>query len=154
MAELFGPKFLDDFGEAPTRMWITAVASLSDEQIQRGFGRMIEAGRKWAPNIPEFVAECRRTEPVRYLGVPLTNEQLKNLLPPPERQAPVPTRDFYLAKMRRTLGMPPTARDEAAATLEAAEAQCRCNELPDGHQCAACLDWEARMLAIARGQQR
>jgi hypothetical protein len=152
LAEIYGPQFVDSYGDAPTLMWITAVAGLSDEQLQRGFSRLIEEARKWPPNLTEFAGACRRHEPVRYLGVPLTEPQLKNLLPSPEQQAPVSTRDFYLAKMRRTLRVPPTERDAAASTLEAAEAQCRCNEIPEGELCVACRDWESRMLAIAQGR--
>lgn len=111
LAELYGPKFLDDNGDAPTRMWKVAVMGLTDAQLQRGFARLLETGRKWPPNAPEFVAECRHTEPVRYLGVPLTAEQMKNLLPAPDKQAKPETITKHLASMRATLGMKPKCVD-------------------------------------------
>jgi hypothetical protein len=127
---------------------------VTDEQCVKAFAFMRDKRKEtWPPNVVEFKQIVMPPSVgVRYLGVPLTAEQMKNLLPPPEKLAPVTTRDFYLAKMRRTLRMPASERDKAAATLEAAEAQCRCNDLPDGHQCAACRDWEARMLTIAQGR--
>jgi hypothetical protein len=154
MRLLFGAAFERNQGSAPTPLWLELLENVTDEQCIKAFEFLRDKRKEtWPPNLVEFKQVVMPPSVgVRYLGVPLTEAQLKNLLPSPEKQAPVSTRDFYLAKMRRTLHVPPTERDAAASTLEAAEAQCRCNEIPDGEQCVACRDWESRMLAIARGR--
>ena len=58
------------------------------------------------------------------------------------------TREHYLAKMRRRLGMKPKQMSEADE-LAAVEARCTC---ADGVTCDSCKAWAKRMLAIATGK--
>lgn len=154
MRLLYGAAFERNQGPEPSPLWLELLENVTDEQCVKAFAHLRDKRKEtWPPNVVEFKQIVMPPSVgVRHLGVPLTDEQRKNLLPPPEQQAPVSTREFYLAKMRRTLKVPPTERDKQAATLEAAEAACYCHRVPDGETCAVCRDWEARMMAIAQGK--
>lgn len=63
------------------------------------------------------------------------------------------SREFYMNKMRRTLGMKPKTQapptDVDTAQLEQAEAACTCTT---DVTCTSCRDWARRMLTISQGK--
>lgn len=156
---LYGERWYREQGPDPTPLWLELLENVSDSQCVKAFTHLRDKRKEtWPPNVVEFKQIVMPPSVgVRYLGTPLAEGAIDKLLPSPEQlTTAVPTRNFYLAKMRRTLKMPPKEGDEAASTLEAVEAQCRCHLIPDGApegtQCAACAEWAKRMMNIARGQ--
>ena len=68
--------------------------------------RLAREAREYPANLTQFVAACLppKSDGVRYLGVPLTDEQ-KATLSLPKPNVPVEKIDGWLAKMRRTVGV-------------------------------------------------
>lgn len=101
MAELYGPAFASAYGDKPSPLWLAAIAELTDEQCRDGLTRLAREPREYPANLTQFVAACKpRDAGVRFLGVPLTEEQRRNLLPPPDQRAAPEKIDGYIAKMR------------------------------------------------------
>ena len=69
LAEIHGARFLKEFGSAPNESWKRAIAKLTDHEIVRGLTNLAEDGLQHPPTLGQFVAACKRTPPVRYLGV-------------------------------------------------------------------------------------
>jgi hypothetical protein len=104
MVELYGSAFTAAYGDEPSPLWAAAIAELSDEQCRKGLASLAREAREYPANLTQFVAACRPKSPgVRFLGVPLTADQLANLLPPPERRASIEKIEGWIAKMRRTI---------------------------------------------------
>ena len=69
-AEMFGNAFFNQFGVSPPSVWIAQVERLTDDELRRGLTNLAESDSKFAPNLTQFVAACRKLPPVRRLGVP------------------------------------------------------------------------------------
>lgn len=103
MSELYGSAFKAAYGDTPSPIWERAIAELTDDQCRTGFTALAKQAREYPANLTQFLAACRPAPGVRYLGVPLTEEQ-KAQLSLPRPAVPVEKIDGWLAKMRRTLG--------------------------------------------------
>jgi hypothetical protein len=85
-------------------LWLAAIAELTDDECRKGLTTLVRQAREYPANLTQFMAACKPSPGVRYLGVPLTEEQKRELyLPRP--QVPTEKIDSWLAKMRRTLGV-------------------------------------------------
>lgn len=128
LVEMFGSGVIREYGDTPPRLWAEAISSLNDEDLRRGFSALLKQKRQYAPNLTEFVDACsKKSEPVRYLGVPLDAEGWKRLSPPPiERRACPEKIDSYLAKMRALVG--PAIEDARCfgASMRRGHAPCTC----------------------------
>lgn len=102
MTELYGSAFKAAYGENPTHIWERAIAELTDEQCRDGLTRLTKQSREYPANLTQFLAACKPAEGVRYLGVPLTDEQKRELYLP---RPPISTErvDGWLAKIRSCL---------------------------------------------------
>lgn len=99
MSELYGSAFKAAYGEAPTPIWERAIAELSDDQCRTGLNALAKQAREYPANLTQFLAACRPAPGVRYLGVPMTDEQKAALyLPRPE--VPIERVEGWLAKLR------------------------------------------------------
>jgi hypothetical protein len=105
MVELYGTPFLTAYGESPSPIWLAAITELTDDECRKGLTALARQAREYPANLTQFVAACK---PVigspRYLGVPVTPDQIAGALPPPERQAKPEVIDGWLAKMRAKVG--------------------------------------------------
>lgn len=99
MTELYGSAFKAAYGDNPTPIWERAIAELTDDQCREGLTRLTKQSREYPANLTQFLAACKPVDGVRYLGVPLTEEQRAELyLPRPHVSRE--KIDGYLAKMR------------------------------------------------------
>lgn len=104
MAELYGPSFAAAYGDKASPLWLSAISSLTDDECRAGLTKLALQGRDYPANLTQFVAACKpQSPPVRYLGVPLTDEQ-KAVLALPKPQVSREKIDGYLAKMRAKVG--------------------------------------------------
>ena len=75
MAKLFGKAFYREHGAKPNSLWIQSVARLQDYEIKKGLVNLANDGLEFPANLSQFVAACRRSEPVRHLGVKYIEDQ-------------------------------------------------------------------------------
>lgn len=103
MTEFYGTAFKTAYGENPPPIWERAIAELTDEQCRDGLTRLAKEKREYPPNLSVFLAACvPKSDGVRYLGVPLTDEQ-KAALALPKPEVSREKIDGYLAKIRARL---------------------------------------------------
>jgi hypothetical protein len=100
MVELYGPSFLTAYGESPSPIWTAAISDLTDEECRRGLTALAKQAREYPANLTQFVAACRPSPGVRYLGTPVTVAEVDRMLPPPDKRAKPEVIDSWIAKMR------------------------------------------------------
>jgi len=105
MVELYGPAFTAAYGDSPSHLWLAAISELTDDECRKGLTSLARQAREYPANLTQFVAACRPSPGVRYLGVPTTPDEIRKSLPGPDRMAKPETVDRYLSKIRRTLGL-------------------------------------------------
>ena len=71
LSELFGKAHYRESGNTPPNLWIQAIKSLSDAQLMAGLANLGNDGLSFPPNLSQFIAACKRSKPVRQLGVKL-----------------------------------------------------------------------------------
>jgi hypothetical protein len=104
MVELYGSAFVAAYGESPSPIWLSAIADLTDDECRAGLTRLALNPREYPANLTQFVGACRpKGDGVRYLGTPITPEQMARMLPPPDRRAKPEVIDSWIAKMRSRL---------------------------------------------------
>ena len=59
LTEIFGDGFTRNHGAEPQSIWRYKIDSLNDRQIRYGLNDLAEGGRRYAPNLSEFVKLCR-----------------------------------------------------------------------------------------------
>ncbi len=69
MAELFGKAFYRENGNSPSNLWVQAISRLQDYEIVRGLVNLANDNIQFPANLSQFVSACKRTAPVRQLGV-------------------------------------------------------------------------------------
>jgi hypothetical protein len=75
LAEMFGNTFFMQFGESPPSVWLAQIEQLTDNDVRRGLKNIAESDSRFAPNLSQFVAACKRLPPVRQLGVPAVEDK-------------------------------------------------------------------------------
>jgi len=106
MVELYGTAFLTAYGETPSPLWLAAISELRDEQCRDGLTRLAKQPREYPANLTQFVAACcPPSGSPRFLGVPVTTDDIRKLEAPPERRASPEKIDGWLAKMRKKIGV-------------------------------------------------
>jgi hypothetical protein len=106
MVELYGTAFVTAYGESPSPIWLAAIAELTDDECRKGLTALARQAREYPANLTQFVAACKPvTGSPRYLGVPVTPDEIAGTLPPPDRRAKPEIIDGWLAKMRSKLGV-------------------------------------------------
>jgi hypothetical protein len=105
MTELYGTAFKAAYGENPPPIWERSIAELTDEQCRDGLNRLAREKRDYPPNLTVFLDACvPKSEGVRYLGRPISEEERMALLPPPDKLAKPEVVDSWIAKLRARLG--------------------------------------------------
>lgn len=61
LADSFGPRFLRDFGNEAPPIWVSAIQSLKDHEIEKGFRRLALHGSASPPTLPQFMKFCKMT---------------------------------------------------------------------------------------------
>ncbi|MAK37929.1 MAG: hypothetical protein CMC15_17350 [Flavobacteriaceae bacterium] len=62
MAEMFGTKWTNHYGDEPNTTWAVGLAGLTDKHIARGLNKVIDSGSEWPPSLPTFKAMCKAGE--------------------------------------------------------------------------------------------
>ncbi len=65
LAQMFGNGFLRENGDEPSRLWVHAVARLTDEQLANGLANLGNDGLTFPPNLSQFVFACKREKEQR-----------------------------------------------------------------------------------------
>lgn len=58
LAEMYGTKLLNAYGDKPGPMWRRVIGELTDVQIRAGLDALMRSGSAFAPTLPEFRAAC------------------------------------------------------------------------------------------------
>jgi hypothetical protein len=53
---MYGASLLREYGETPPEMWCEAFSHMDDEAVRRGLVALLNAGGKFPPTLPQFVA--------------------------------------------------------------------------------------------------
>ncbi len=69
LAEMFGRVFINSYGTVPPTTWEQAIRRLTDDQLRRGLTAIADEGRKFPPNLSEFVSACQTIPERRFNGV-------------------------------------------------------------------------------------
>ena len=72
LCEMFGGKFVSNYGEQPTQMWIATINGFKDYEIQRGLRKLLHKGSGTPPTLPQFVAACKYSEEEDQTPTPST----------------------------------------------------------------------------------
>ena len=78
MAEMYGTKWTNHYGDTPNATWAAGLAGLTDRHIDRGINAVMDSGDEWPPSLPKFKSLCKSGEgwQSRQTHVPLlTKEQ-------------------------------------------------------------------------------
>lgn len=94
MKEIYGDRFLREFGAEPNDTWTATIERLSDAELAASLRALAEKGSPHPPSLGEFVKAGRpETGSPRYLGanpINYTEQRVRGLLPQP----PKAVRDF------------------------------------------------------------
>jgi len=63
MADAFGSRWVSQYGDEPTPVWVAAMDHLSDDQVRHGIDRATHVGHDWPPALPVLVSYCRAVPP-------------------------------------------------------------------------------------------
>jgi len=69
LAEIFGKAFYREHAKTPPNLWVQAIDRLQDHEIIRGLANLANDNLQFPANLSQFVSACKRTPPVRQLGV-------------------------------------------------------------------------------------
>lgn len=59
MAEIYGHKWVSQYGAAPLKTWAVRLGSMTKEQIGNGVNACAHSSMEWPPSLPEFCAMCQ-----------------------------------------------------------------------------------------------
>ena len=59
LIEIYGSKWTSNYGSHPSKMWIEAIARLSDAEIKLGLQKLASKDSPWVVNLGQFQAACR-----------------------------------------------------------------------------------------------
>lgn len=62
LRQMYGTRWLDQFGTEPNDLWIRAVDDLTDPQIKHALELLVKQGGEHPPTLPKFVELARRPE--------------------------------------------------------------------------------------------
>lgn len=99
LSEMYGHRFLREYGETPNRSWVDAVSRMSDDQVIAALRNLADQGSVHPPTLPQFVEASIYRKP---------NEFGLNYTPQVYRQQRAP--------MNRMLDRP---RDDASGRAQA-----------------------------------
>ena len=60
LSELYGHKFISQYGEEPSQIWASALENVDLVNIKRGIDRLPERKDEWPPTAIEFFNLCRK----------------------------------------------------------------------------------------------
>lgn len=75
MTEIYGWRFVSDYGERPNRTWCEALAGVSGDRVAIGLRRCFDEHRERPPTLPKFIELCRPTD--ADLGLPSESEAFR-----------------------------------------------------------------------------
>lgn len=149
LKQMYGERFVREFGPTPSQPWLAALDELTDEQCGAALTSLRKAASKWVPTLGEFLEHAGKGDGVRYLGVPETAEQKQRRIGHVKASPEVAAR--HLANMRRRL---PATPPEVVTTMAAAapmqrnpilERGCTCAPDGTGAACECCIEWQRVM---------
>ena len=56
LAEMYGQRWLRDYGDEPTETWVRAVSGLSNDQVRKALTNLAKSGNPHPPTLPEFMS--------------------------------------------------------------------------------------------------
>ena len=80
LAEMYGPRWINDYGDSPPKMWCQLFDNLEDKHIAQAIAMLTKhppsdrKGNTYLPSMPQFYQAARGASG-RYLGVPETSQQ-------------------------------------------------------------------------------
>lgn len=88
--EMYGDRFLREFGAEPNDTWVATIARISDQEIIASLKALAQTGSPHPCSLPEFVKASRpETGSPRYLGanpINMTELRIAGLLPQGEKK--------------------------------------------------------------------
>lgn len=61
MAEIYGHKWVSQYGTYPSKSWIDGLSDVLPSQIEEGLELLLDRDDGWPPNLPEFKKICLAT---------------------------------------------------------------------------------------------
>ena len=68
MSQIYGHKWVSNYGSEPSKPWIDVVARLSNEQIAYGLQQIVKRLEKWPPDLIEFRQLCTSRSKLKSLS--------------------------------------------------------------------------------------
>lgn len=59
MTEIFGNRWINDFGDTPPQLWTRKLAELSENEIKHGINKLMDSDCSYTPNLSQFVGLCK-----------------------------------------------------------------------------------------------
>ena len=71
LVDVFGHRWVANFGKVPPRLWQAALADLSEAELMAGLRGCLSWRGEFVPTLPEFLALCRAESAARPVHVRL-----------------------------------------------------------------------------------
>jgi hypothetical protein len=59
MSEIFGNRWINDFGDTPPQLWTRKLSELSENEIKHGINKLMDSDCSYTPNLSQFVGLCK-----------------------------------------------------------------------------------------------
>jgi len=98
MSQIYGAKWVSNYGEVPTQPWINLISNMPHEKIAHGLNEIIKEGDNWPPSLSKFNRMCQSMRsPHKALNSPTKQQRLA------QRASTQSARDEALNKIRGIL---------------------------------------------------
>ena len=77
MSQIYGSKWVSNYGEVPTQPWINLINNMPHEKIAHGLNEIIKEGDNWPPSLSKFNRMCQSMRsPHKALNSPTKQQRL------------------------------------------------------------------------------
>ena len=77
MSQIYGAKWVSNYGEVPTQPWINLINNMPHEKIAHGLNEIIKEGDNWPPSLSKFNRMCQSMRsPHKALNSPTKQQRL------------------------------------------------------------------------------
>jgi len=71
MSQIYGAKWVSNYGEVPTQPWINLINNMPHEKIAHGLNEIIKEGDNWPASLAKFNKMCQSyRKPIKALNTP------------------------------------------------------------------------------------